>query len=152
MNSLKDSCKPISMRLLILRLKLRELMRNTCKKNKKQRAYSKSFKRSLNINNIMKIINAKSIEIVVYKQGKVNLKIFLSVKIIQKKIFLISQTLLFLKIMIMIFLIKIYKRLMEKLILNKINRLKYLKKMAAKISLHHNFQNTSTKFQANPKI
>ena len=67
MNSLKDSCKTISMRLQILRLKLRELMRNIFKKNKKQRAYSKSFKRSLNINNIMKIIKGKSIEIAVYK-------------------------------------------------------------------------------------
>ena len=151
MNSLKDSCKPTSMRLLILGLKLRELTRNTCKKNKKQRAYSKSFKRSLNINNIMKIIKAKSIETAVYKQGKVNSKI-LPAKIIQKKIFLISQTLLYLKIIIMIFSIKTYKRLMEKIILNKINRSKYLKKMAAKISLHHNFQNTSTKSQANPKI
>ena len=55
------------MRLQILRLKLRELMRNIFKKNKKQRAYSKSFKRSLNINNIMKIIKAKSIEIAAYK-------------------------------------------------------------------------------------
>ena len=151
MYSLKDSCKTISMRLQILRLKLRELMRNIFKKNKKQRAYSKSFKRSLNINNIMKIIKGKSIEIAVYKQGKVNSKNFLPVKIIQKKIFLISQTLLYLKIIIMIFSIKTYKRLMEK-ILNKINRSKYLKKMVAKISLHHNFQNTSTKSQANPKI
>jgi hypothetical protein len=67
MISLKDSCKTISMRLQIFRLKLRELMRNTFKKNKKQRAYSKSFKRSLNINNIMKIIKAKSIEIAAYK-------------------------------------------------------------------------------------
>ena len=46
----------------------------------------------------MKIIKTKSIEIVVCKQDKANSKIFLLVKIIQKKIFLTYQTLPYLKI------------------------------------------------------